>query len=553
MVPSRQMPGLGDEIEHVLGHQSEFCLVIGAPRCVFDHACHRAAIQRQQVSFACQSGDDPRQRRLVLRGARDRVVEVRQHFEMLRELRVGVGQEMVQRALAEQHDLDVERNRIGFQRDRRSLAAEAGGVLDGDFLADQGPLEGRPAQRLAQQGACLDQQDALVGAVQGTGLDQPEIRRQCSLFGAVFDAAEQIAQGGMQFFDDGGAACVAGLCHQDIHVIAGQGLGPGCRHGRFLSGGGCGHEKLHILFQISRHGGQEVAHGRIVREPRAGFLDLRGNCKTSGFLIECTQLITLRLFQPGQAAQGLFERLLDLRDRCLGRRSLRFGPFGKLVRRHDGTVLGRGDGETGLGADNDQTARGGLGGDTGERSLALRAKRLLDSAAAGLIAFRLKRGGQGGFQILDQFAHRGAQGGRPASGKADGDGPMRCDEVIHINPVGRTWAGLGGLFQHWAHRLQQARATGADGEDIEATYRHFRAELQGVARAGLALQAIDRGEVGRGGKGEAGQIGGSIERFRRQGNWGGGFGQLRTFRDHRAVGRRGTTSFGRKTMTTSPR
>ena len=143
----------------------------------------------------------PRDHRLARRRTLDIVIEVGQHLEVLRGIRIGRGQQVVQHAVAEQHDLHVERDRIRLQRHRRGHAHEPRGVLDHDLLAQQGTLQRGPALGFGEQVAQVDHDRAAIGAMQAARLDQPEIRHQRALHREVLDAADKIAQCRMHLLD----------------------------------------------------------------------------------------------------------------------------------------------------------------------------------------------------------------------------------------------------------------------------------------------------------------------------------------------------------------
>ena len=60
--------------------------------------------------------------------------------EVARQVGIGGAEHIVQRSIAEQNDLDIERDRIGLQRHGGGHADEAGHVLDDDRLR-QGRVE----------------------------------------------------------------------------------------------------------------------------------------------------------------------------------------------------------------------------------------------------------------------------------------------------------------------------------------------------------------------------------------------------------------------------
>ena len=90
---------------------------------MFDQPRDGGVVERHQPLLPGDGGDQPRQHRLGIRRAVDIVVEIRQHLEVLRELGIQRGQQVVQHTVAEQHDLHVEWNRV--RRHWRDAACQA--------------------------------------------------------------------------------------------------------------------------------------------------------------------------------------------------------------------------------------------------------------------------------------------------------------------------------------------------------------------------------------------------------------------------------------------
>ena len=122
-------------------------------------------------------------------------------LEMLAQLGIGRAKQEVEHPVAEQHDLHLQRNRVGLERDRVRQADEASDVLDRDLAAPQRALERRPTERLHQQAARVDEEIASVRAVQRAGLDEQEIGDEHAMGGDIIDAADQIAERRVQFLD----------------------------------------------------------------------------------------------------------------------------------------------------------------------------------------------------------------------------------------------------------------------------------------------------------------------------------------------------------------
>ena len=71
-----------------------------------------------------------------------------------------------------------------------------------------------------QQAARIEQQKAAIGAVNCASLDEAKIGDQHAVLRDVLDAAQQIAQRGMQLFDDRNAGFASGMTDQHIDRVA---------------------------------------------------------------------------------------------------------------------------------------------------------------------------------------------------------------------------------------------------------------------------------------------------------------------------------------------
>ena len=113
-------------------------------------------------------------------------------------------QQVVELAVAEQHHLDVERNRLGIERLRRDQVKPDASIgcsmrisraLMARFKASQANGDSSSLAR-------IEQQIAAVGAMQRAGLDQQEVGDQRAHLGDVLDPADEVAVGGIELLDD---------------------------------------------------------------------------------------------------------------------------------------------------------------------------------------------------------------------------------------------------------------------------------------------------------------------------------------------------------------
>ena len=171
-------------------------------------------------------------------------------------------------------------------------------------------LQGRPAERLAQDGTGVEQQVAAVGPVQGARLDQPEVGRQGALASDVLDAADQVCERRMQFLYDGRPLFFA-LRDQQVHLVAVEG---GNHHRAALMVRPVAllrHEKADILYQIGPHALQMVEHSRKLNERPLDLLDQVADGVLRGFLPELAKLCAALLVPSRNGLQNRLQILLQ--------------------------------------------------------------------------------------------------------------------------------------------------------------------------------------------------------------------------------------------------
>ena len=143
-------------------------------------------------------------RRLV---ARDGGIEIGQHLEQLPEIRVGDAEELVEAAVADQHHLDVDRDRVGLEERR----AEGGGELGRDDLQHARPQAAQqhlPGAGLGKHVARLQNQEAAVCLEQRPPLDRHVVCVRAALGHEIaLDLAEEIPERGRALDHDRAAGC----------------------------------------------------------------------------------------------------------------------------------------------------------------------------------------------------------------------------------------------------------------------------------------------------------------------------------------------------------
>ena len=103
--------GFGQHVVELVDDQRQLVRVIGKPRRVLDQQRGTGAIDRLEIVPPRQRGDQARMCGLAGRRAVDIVLEVGEHLEVLGKIGIEGSQQVVQQPIAEQHHLDVERDR----------------------------------------------------------------------------------------------------------------------------------------------------------------------------------------------------------------------------------------------------------------------------------------------------------------------------------------------------------------------------------------------------------------------------------------------------------
>ena len=219
---ARPVVGLAHDVGDAAELDRQLLAVVGQPRALVDDARNARRIERLQPMLLDDRRDQPRIGVVVLRGALDGVVEIGLHLEQAGEVRIERRQHVVELAVAEQHDLDVEGDRLGIERLRGDEACRLRRLLDANLARLDGALQRLPGERRQQQPAGIEQQVAAVGLVQGAGLDQQEVGDQRAHLGEMLDPADQVAEGGIVLLHQRCAARAAFAVgrHDVDHVAA---------------------------------------------------------------------------------------------------------------------------------------------------------------------------------------------------------------------------------------------------------------------------------------------------------------------------------------------
>lgn len=156
------------------------------------------------------------------------LLEIDLNLEQLVEIGIQPAQHVVKRTVANQDDLDVERDWLRLQRYGADQAHHLAEGLDLDMLGAQRALQRLPGIGLHEQAQGVDHQEAAIGSVQGAGLDQGEIGQQRAHLGDMFDPPDQVGVGRQVFLHHrraGAVFTVAPVADHDVDLIAPLGTG----------------------------------------------------------------------------------------------------------------------------------------------------------------------------------------------------------------------------------------------------------------------------------------------------------------------------------------
>ena len=129
---ARCSPMLSEAFAQLRDPQRQLARMVGQARGVFDDPSERFAIERPEGVAFGDRGRQTAENRLVLRRSGKIVLEVDENLEVLAEFGVQRAKQEIKQAIAEQHDLHLQRNGIGLERNRAGEAEEAADVFDHD-------------------------------------------------------------------------------------------------------------------------------------------------------------------------------------------------------------------------------------------------------------------------------------------------------------------------------------------------------------------------------------------------------------------------------------
>src|SRR5450759_3245509 len=259
---------------------------------------------------------------------------------MLRQFGIEGSKQEIKQAIAEQDDLQLERNRIGLQRHRAGEAEKSANILDRNLTSPQRALERRPAERLQQHTPGVEQEIADVGAMDRPGLDQAKVRQQRAVQGDILDAADQVAKRRMQFFNDR-SPLVAVLSDENIDLVAVE-WAAGSNFAR-LAAVILALEDEHgeVFNQIGANHLDMLHYPRKVFEGVLGVLNQLVDRVFRRIAAELTRFLAPLRLPSLDLANNMLKLLLQRLDEGLYFTALGFRPLAEFVGRDHLVVLGR--------------------------------------------------------------------------------------------------------------------------------------------------------------------------------------------------------------------
>ena len=153
--------------------------------------------------------------------ALDPVLEIGGDLEQVGEFLVMGAEQVVERRRPDQHDLDVERDRLRRERHRARHAQQLLQGFDADLAGVQRPFQRRPAEIAGQQLLRVKDQIAAIGPVQSARHQQIEIGNQCAKPREMLDPADQGLMRRVVLIDDG-RPLLRAIVDDDVDLIAAE-------------------------------------------------------------------------------------------------------------------------------------------------------------------------------------------------------------------------------------------------------------------------------------------------------------------------------------------
>ena len=515
--------GLANEIVDGVHVGRQLLRIAGDPGALLDDPRHRGAVERADARLVDDAADQPGVAAGVAVPPVHPAAEVGGDPEQLGELRVVEGEQIVDHRIAEEDDLQVQRDRLRLQRRRRGEAQGLGRRLDADAGRAQRPFERLVGVRVHEQLAGVDDQAAAVGPVQGARLDQGEVGHQRPELGHVLDPPDQVRLRRMVLVDHGRALGEAlalaplRLVHQHVDPVAAEGpaalLPPLRRRQHHLRPALLlGQEVVGILDDVVADGVEVGENGRKVGPARLQSVDQVADGVHGRLAVQVLDLLALFLLPVRDLAeerlQLLLQRLRTQRPPLLFlRRELL-----ELLRPQHLAVLDRRQRQADRRADERHVALAGAGLQGVEPLLLALLELLLDHVLAVAVLLALERRRDRMAKLVDELLGVVVKGPRLPRRKPDRPRLVRLGEVVDVTPFRRRRPAGGDALRIAADEVVLAGAGRAEGEQVVAGVAHAHGEVHRLGRALLADGLLERLELGGGGEVEFARVAGRKQR-----------------------------------------
>jgi len=210
--------GLAHEVGHVGKTGGQLGAAAGHADRLLQDGQDALAVEVEQVLFVDDLAHQRNETVDVGGGVVHHRVEIRQDLENLPEVLVQLVQHVVELAVPDHDDLDVDVDGLGREVERREQRVRIE-ALDGHLVVLEGPLHVLVHLGLHQGVARVEHEIAAVGPQEGAGPDLHEIRPDgAGALDALLDGAEDVPVAGHGLDDDGGAGEVGVVDDHVDHV-----------------------------------------------------------------------------------------------------------------------------------------------------------------------------------------------------------------------------------------------------------------------------------------------------------------------------------------------
>ena len=493
--------------------------VFGQPRELLDRAGGRAGVERTEPLTTGERRDELRDEDRVGRRPVDVVGEVGGDLEELEELMVVRAEQVVEPAVSDERDLDVEGDRLGLEGRGRQQAQRLTERLDADLARSQRSFQFLPGIRLQQDLVRFENEVPAVRPVERSGADEGEVRHKGPELGDVLGPTDEIRVGRVILDDDRGAV-VRAVPDEDVHAVASERTAIGGRWAHGLRSrvrlGGQGEELRSALDHIPFDVVEVAHHRRQGGEAVAQLVDEMTDRGSDDFAVEVAQPAPHLPLPVRDLAKDLLEVALEGRDLRPDPLLVRLGQVVEVIGRQDLAVPGRCQADAERGPDERDPGGVSAPFDVREARFAVRLELRFDRLLAAAILVALEGRRDRALQLETELRHRLPKYDARRRRQPQRAGALRVGEVVDVAPVvGSRLAGRArGQELPQGGRLADPRW--AEGEDVEPDAGRGDRQFD---RLDGPLLADDRGDLrARRGRGERhrGDRTAAVEPARRQ-------------------------------------